>query len=656
MRIVRAFALLLCGLAMVMLVVSSSPARADTALPWSSVRPSSRPTVAFAVVVGNNRSLGGRRPDLHYADDDAAKYYELLDTVAPDRVALLADFDDDTARLFPAARARAVSPTRAELLRAGQEVARAVAAAAESGADTDVYFVFAGHGDVDEGMGFIDLADARFTSSDLEAWLRAIPFSRAHVILDSCNSFFMLSARGPGGHYYATSEDAARTLSARLPNVGVFLSTSAEGESFEWSEIQSGVFSHVVRSGLSGAADANGDGVVSYVELAAFVATATADVANPNMRPHVFARGPGGRDDTALVAIAGRAHARMFRLGDGASLRVRLRDRLSIPVLDAHQEAGRDLVVALPEAWAGGATVERAFAPGRAPLETYAVRDSGDVTLASLEPLAGRGSARGPAQTFDQLFTRPFGPHALAVYEAEAAARPPAVYGVSREDAERMDLLLGQIASAEHGERLVAGYGMLGMGAFLGTVGGSAIAFAGSLQHDDRSSAYAWGGAYAGIGALALGAGFATLLQPWGGERAATEYRDALGATFDYARAFAVAETRLRALAQAERCRRFWARILSGTILVASAAALTYNEFVAANDTERIEGRAFGGAGVFIGGVLLARSSLVESPIERLTNVWESDPGMQHLQQQPTITPNIGASAGGLTLGLSGSF
>ncbi|HXN30529.1 MAG TPA: caspase family protein, partial [Polyangiaceae bacterium] len=273
---------------------------------------------AFAVVIGNNRSLGSRRPDLHYADDDAAKYFAILQTVAPDQVSLLADFDDDTARLFPEARVRAVAPTRAELLRVGRELAVRVQAAADAGSETDVYFVFAGHGDVDQGIGFVDLADARFTSLDLEQWLRAIPFSRAHVILDSCTSFFMFGARGPGGRYYATPEDALRSLAARLPNVGVFLSTSAEGESFEWSEIQSGVFSHVVRSGLLGAADADGDGNVSYVELAAFVATATADVANPNMRPHVFSRGPGGRDDQPIIGAHGRTGARTVRLSDAA--------------------------------------------------------------------------------------------------------------------------------------------------------------------------------------------------------------------------------------------------------------------------------------------------------------------------------------------------
>jgi len=508
----------------------------------------------FAVVIGNNRSLGSRRPDLHYADDDAAKYFAILRTIAPDGVSLLADFDEDTARLFPEARTRAMAPTRAELLRVGHELTARVEASVRAGNETDLYFVFAGHGDVDEGTGFIELADARFTSADLEQWLRAIPFTRAHVILDSCNSFFMLGERKPGGRYYATSEDAARSLSLRLPNVGVFLSTSAEGESFEWSEIQSGVFSHVVRSGLLGAADADGDGVVSYLELAAFVATATADVPNPNMRPHVFSRGPGGRDEQPIIRTQGRSGVRAFRLSDAAPMRIRLRDRESLPVLDANEEAGTALDITLPEEWTDGAVIERAGS-GVSPssqLEAFAVPSTSDVTLASLQPIAPRGAARGPAEIFQKLFTRPFGPHALAAYEAEAKAAVPAVYGVSREDAARMDLLLGEIERAERGQRQFTGLVFLGAGAVLAVAGSSILSFGGSLDGQTRGSASFDAGLDLAVGALWLGAGAYTLAEPWGGEIAARDYRTALGTGTDYGRAFAAAEARLREVSALE--------------------------------------------------------------------------------------------------------
>src|SRR5689334_6111264 len=54
---------------------------------------------AFALIVTNNRSGALGRPDLQYADDDGARYYELFLTLAPaDHVRLLTEFDRDTAR------------------------------------------------------------------------------------------------------------------------------------------------------------------------------------------------------------------------------------------------------------------------------------------------------------------------------------------------------------------------------------------------------------------------------------------------------------------------------------------------------------------------------------------------------------------------------
>jgi hypothetical protein len=388
--------------------------------------------VSFAVVIGNNKSLGRRRPELRYADDDAARYFEIFQTMAPGRVALLADFDRDTERLFPDAHLHASTPSRSNLDNVGQRLAEQVRAAQALGQETEVYFIFAGHGDVEQGEGFIEMADARFRSSELETFLRAIPFTRAHVILDSCNSFFMLGVRKPGGRHFATSEDATRALASRLPNVGVFLSTSAEGEAFEWSEIQSGIFSHVVRSGLLGAADANADGTVSYLELAAFVDTATADVRNPNMRPHVFARGPGASDQAPIARLHSMTAVRRFELGDAASLRLRLRDAAGLPLLDAHTEPNRRLAVMLPEAWVRGAVVERSDSADNAAASAwhklYTVPEiPGTVTLAALQDLNPRSAVRGPDETFQTLFAQPFGPHALASYVTSRRNKPAPV-------------------------------------------------------------------------------------------------------------------------------------------------------------------------------------------------------------------------------------
>jgi hypothetical protein len=67
-----------------------------------------------------------------------------------------------------------------------------------------------------------------------------------------------------------------------------------------------------------------------------------------------------------------------------------------------------------------------------------------------------------------------------------------------------------------------------------------------------------------------------------------------------------------------------------------------------------LTGRAFGGTGVVLGGAMIAASYLIESPIERLTSVWDRDPGMLNLR--PSIAPALAPTQGGITLGLTGRF
>ncbi|MGA7122249.1 MAG: hypothetical protein WBY94_19255, partial [Polyangiaceae bacterium] len=286
---------------------------------------------------------------------------------------------------------------------------------------------------------------------------------------------------------------------------------------------------------------------------------------------------------------------------------------------------------------------------GAAP-ESFAVPPStADVTLASLQPIVPRGASRGPAEIFQKLFIRPFGPRALATYVAEASAASPPVYGVSREDADRMDLLLGQIEGAERGQRLLSATAFLGLAAVYGAVGVSQIAFDRSDSATPKSSADAAGALFLGLGALSLGYSAYTFARPWAGERLASEYRGALAAG-DYAHAFAVANERLDELAAVE-ARNRWIRGIAGSVLiVGSAAAIVGTELSSESDATRLNVRAFGGALGVIGVVGLASAFLIESPIARLTTVWRRDPSLIHIQ--PTVAP----LQGGATFGLVGSF
>jgi hypothetical protein len=659
-RFVLALALACSTLAYALTAFADMPptATADRAVavpppqPEVAVAPSER--LSFAVVIGNNKSLGNRRAELHYADDDAARYFEILQTMAPGRVSLLADFDRDTQRLFPTARAAAVAPSLRNLHVVGRRLAEQVSAAHAAGHETDLYFIFAGHGDVLQGEGFIELAEARFFARDLTAWLSAIPFSRAHVILDSCNSFFMLGPRKPGGRHFATSEDASRALAARLPNVGVFLSTSADGEAFEWSEIQSGIFSHVVRSGLLGAADANADGQVSYLELAAFVDTATSEVRNPNMRPHVYARGPGAQGSAAIADLQSMTGVRRFALGEPGPLRIRLRDANGLPLVDAHSENAQQLRLAVPESWTRGSVLERVT--GGVATALYGVPDPpGTVTLAALEAVTATRAGRGPGEAFEPLFLRPFGPRALGEYQATERQKPPAVFGVSREDTLRMQLLLDQLASVERGKRISESIGGLGFGVLLGGAGVGLLHVDAHASRSDKREARILGGSLLGLGGVMVIGGTGSLLATGKAEVAAGEFRRSAGVGQDSTQAFVHADEVVKKLIDTRRQERLAEGIVGTIAIVGCATGLTLGEIATHGGGHRMARRLGWGGGMLGGAMMLGDAVWMEQPVDALARIWRQDPSLNQYQA-PTLTPSFSVGSDGAFIGLSGSL
>jgi hypothetical protein len=596
----------------------------------------------LALVVTNNHSPQSGRPELHYADDDGAKYYDLFRMrAADDDVELLTDFDRDSRSLFPVAQQKAHSPTVAEVRAAVTRLATRVHAATAAGEKTELYFVFAGHGDVDHGRGFLELRDGRITSEDLEGILHDIGATQTHVILDSCNSFFVLSPRKPGGRQIEVTEQAAQSLSARLPTVGVMLSTSAEAEVFEWSELQSGIFSHAVRSGLAGAADANGDGTISYDELRAFVDIASARIKNPLYRPKVFAHAPGGNGATAIFDGVG-ATARRIAVAAGPS-RLTVRDPSELPWIDINLEPGAATTLLLPTAWAEGATVEVRAADGSVARRALPTGES-KVELAALEPATTATAARGRDEMLSDLFAAPFGPHAYAAWQDETQHAAPPVYGVSSDDAERMRLLLAQVASSERFTRRIGGTAVLLMGAALATE-----PLWGYGDESTRTQAFEVVAGSA-IGAL----GLAGLFKPSGGEWLYRNYvRSMANPRADQARVVAATEERLEALADHWRFQRklwFGMGVAVGAIGVTGVVAATQDSSLSSRDRTTLE-IALGGTAAL--GLVMAVAATHETPVEQMRELWRSDPD---LSRMPRVQLSVAPVRGGAGLGLLGSF
>lgn len=257
----------------------------------------------FALIIGNNAPppVDTTLETLRFADDDAVRFHQLLSRVS-DRAWLLSVLDKDTQVRHPDAAAVARAPTVEAFEQAVAEIERRVAAVGDE--STTVYLVFSGHGaSTTEGVPYLSLQDGLLTRDHLhDRVLARWPATVVHVVIDACNAGAMVGARGAFGPTLDAQREAVSTSEAeaviesgslsRFPNVGAIVATSEGREAHEWSRIESGVFSHELLSGALGAADINGDRLVEYSELVAFVASANSRVDDPRAKPNVIALPP----------------------------------------------------------------------------------------------------------------------------------------------------------------------------------------------------------------------------------------------------------------------------------------------------------------------------------------------------------------------------
>ena len=607
----------------------------------------SQPVAGFALVVANNRSLDASRPDLRYADDDGVKYARLLgEHLGNDRVVLLTELDSETRALYPDAAQRTRRPTYASLMAAVSDIGAKLQALSEP---SELYVVFAGHGDVQGGQGFIELADRRLTSTQLEEKvIRAMPATRIHLILDSCNSYFMLNPRKPGGRRWASSLDP-RGLLDRNPNVGAVISTSAEAMTYEWSEMQSGVFSYEVRSGLRGAADVDSDGQVTYEELAGFLRVANRTIRNDLYRPKVFAQAPGKALGVPILAL--KPAQRSLRLPKGGSRRLTVRDSLGVRVLDLHKEDGTAASLRLPpRAELSLSEVVVADAEARPSVIFRSLSaDLATVDIDQISPAPAPLLERSSAPIFRSAFQDPFGRRALAALTTDEA--PPRVYGVSQRDAGRLRSHLATAASFGRDDRvgLAMAFFALPIGAFAGA----------SIKSASDGGVGATSGVLLGMAGLSLGLAVATLATESDEERLLEDFEAAdLINEEERSRAFAEAEVELERLAARSR----WRRHLEGGIaLTAAVGTVGFGALrsVVQEDRFRIE---TGDAMLLFSGGLLAMIGVYElffhrRPIEHTYELYEREVHRERsMGSAPPVVPTMTLSSEGAQVGFGGRF
>ncbi len=383
-----------------------------------AARAEDRAPATFALIIGSNLSVDPDLPPLKYADDDAADYLDLFRLLGA-RTYLLTRLDDNTRRLHPQAAAEALEPRRAALEQAVTQLALDVGQARERAVDTVVYVVYAGHGNVVDGEGYVTLEDARITGADLARLVARIPATQVHVIVDACASYYIAYSRGPGGERrpFRGFQDSA--LLAADPRVGLLLSTSSVRESQEWEGFQAGVFSHEVRSGLYGAADADGDGRVSYREIAAFIGRANAAIPNEKFRPNVHARAP--RQSDTLLDLR-RGLERRLDIDGAHAAHYFIEDSRGVRLLDVHNSSQQSVHIVRP-APSGPVYVRRAEDDAEFVLPSSPEA----ISLADLEPGSPRVAARGAAhEAYSLAFSLPFDHDVVAAYVPQPPEAVPA--------------------------------------------------------------------------------------------------------------------------------------------------------------------------------------------------------------------------------------
>jgi hypothetical protein len=218
---------------------------AAAAMAASSEPAGPSPLRRFALVAGSNDG-GATRVRLRYAATDAqamARVLQELGGVRGEDLVLLVDPDLPA---FTAALAR---------------LRDAVQATGPAGERREIVFYYSGHSDE---RGLILGSDV-YPYDELRA---ALALARADVrvaILDSCSSGSLTRAKG-GSRRPAFLFDATQDMSGHA-----FLTSSSAAEAAQESDrIGASFFTHYLVSGLRGAADATGDGLVTLNEAYAY--------------------------------------------------------------------------------------------------------------------------------------------------------------------------------------------------------------------------------------------------------------------------------------------------------------------------------------------------------------------------------------------------
>jgi hypothetical protein len=209
----------------------------------ASVAPAHADTERYAVVIGDNRGASDEQP-LRYAESDAQRFADLLGDVggvpAENQVVL---------------RGKSADQVRRALIATNERIRMAPRPAA----DAVLLVYYSGHGDADA----LHLGDTALPLRELEALVRGSPAAVRVLVIDACRSGSITRVKGGRPAPPLVLATAAPLLGEGL----IVLTASTLTEDAQESDLLGGsFFTHYLLSGLHGAADDNGDRVVTVAE------------------------------------------------------------------------------------------------------------------------------------------------------------------------------------------------------------------------------------------------------------------------------------------------------------------------------------------------------------------------------------------------------
>ncbi len=253
----------------------------------------------YAVIVGDNVGAADEQR-LRFAETDAARVAELLAEVGGVR-------DENQVVL----RGKTADQVRRALIATNERIR--VTQRADREAVLFVYY--SGHGDADA----LHLGDGRLELRELEALVRGSPAQIRILVLDACRSGSVTRVKG-GVQAPPIALSGVHEVSGE--GVIVLTASTAGEDAQESDQLAGSFFTHYLLSGLRGAADDNGDQVVTVGEAFRYTREQTILASSRTLggtQHPTFHYDLRGRDDIALAELGNLKDRGQLALPEGAT-------------------------------------------------------------------------------------------------------------------------------------------------------------------------------------------------------------------------------------------------------------------------------------------------------------------------------------------------